>query len=120
MAATGSDLCPSYLAASQHLLIPHEWSLDFSSLSFCPRSSPKSQGGLCPFHRTPGLGQPVWLELLSPQGEYLPMWSSLFLLVLSQGHRFQLDAFLPILPDYKGLSCRLGCIEVLLPVYSFP
>ena len=40
-----------------------------------PDSCPTSQGTLSSLAWTPGLGHPIWLETLTPQGEYLPVYS---------------------------------------------
>ena len=45
------------------------------SSSVSPNSCPTSQGNLSSLAWTPGLGHPIWLETLTPQGEYLPVYS---------------------------------------------
>ena len=88
---------------SQHPHTSHKCNLGFSSLSVCPRSSPNSQGSLSSPYRTLELGHPVCGSTHSlPRVSVCPC-DLPFPLFPSQGHRFQPNAFLFILPDYMGI-----------------
>ena len=80
----------------------HEWSLGFFILSICPSGSPSSLGGLSPPYRIPGLGHPLCGSTLSLP-EVSVCLCDLFLLVPFQGHKYQPDDFLPLLPGYVGI-----------------
>ena len=91
------------MAAQHPCTAPLEWSLGFSSLSFCPSGSPCSHKVLSTLLRTPGLGTSVYglthpfypgglpFPLSSIPGAQVPTWCF----------------FPPVLPDYLEVESFL-------------
>lgn len=92
--------------------------LVFSCLFISPSSSPGSQRGLSPTHRTQGLWHPVcdWIHSL-PRASVHPC-NLPFPLVPSPACRSQPDAFLPVLLYYVCIFLRVLVVQESF--YQFP